>query len=158
MESSEFCYPSGKRVALYNVIDKSVLSFLNKVTEPWKEDEDLKLFFNILQGSNYNQDRLQFNLQIGSLRLMQPGWENAEVKPFYSEFLFSAVIAGRAFYLSAFVLNNELGTKHEFEYVFDLKRNIESLKGVSPALSNEIALLIKLNREIRVNSQVTATV
>lgn len=158
MESFEFCNPSGKRVALYNVIDKSVLSFLNRVTEPWKEDEDLKLFFNILQGSNYNQDRLQFNLLIGSARLMKQDWENIKVKPFYPEFLFNAVIAGKAFYLNAFVIDHESETKHEFEYVFDLNKNVESLKGVSPALSNEITHLIKLNRELRVNSQVSSVV
>ena len=158
MESFEFCNSSGKRVALSNLIDKSVLSFLNRVTEPWKEDEDLRLFFTILNGANYNQERMRFNLKIGSARLMKEDWEIVGLKPFHSEFLFSAVIAGKAFYLTAFVINHEACTKHEFEYVFDLTRNIESLKGVSPTLSNEIVQLIKLNREIRVNSEINAIV
>ena len=158
MESFEFCNPSGKRVALSNLIDKSVLSFLNRVTEPWKEDEDLKLFFNILNGANYNQDRMRFTLKIGSARLMQEDWEVVGLNPFHPEFLFNAVIAGKAFYLTAFVLNHEAGTKHEFEYVFDLNRNIESLKGVSPTLSSEITHLIKLNREIKVKSELNAIV
>lgn len=158
MESFEFCNPSGKRVALSNLIDKSVLSFLNRVTEPWKEDEDLKLFFNILNGANYNQDRMRFTLKIGSARLMQEDWEVVGLNPFHPEFFFSAVIARKAFYLTAFVLNHEAGTKHEFEYVFDLSRNIESLKGVSPTLSSEITHLIKLNREIKVKSELNAIV
>lgn len=158
MVSFEFCNPSGNKIALSNLIDKSVLSFLNRMTEPWKEDEDLKLFFSILNGTNHNQDRLQFKLEIGSARLMKPGWEAVAVKPFYPEFISTIIIAGRTFFLNSKIIDHEGGATHEYNYVFDLSKNIESLKGVPQSFSDQVCKLILLNREIKVKSELTSIV
>lgn len=154
--------------AIINLIDPSVLEFINRLTEPWKDDQDLQMFYEIFKGYRFQDGKLLFSLRIGSDRRINrlPKDENVPTL-FYDEFNVHIRITSKWLYLRAAVFHNTVSRTEAFLYCFKLDREPELPEETfifpggnrrKPELFfDEIYLLRKQNREMRMYSKVEST-
>jgi hypothetical protein len=154
-----------KNLSIINSIDPSVLLFLKQLTEPWKNDHDVQMFFEILNGKSFEEGNVLFSLRIGSDRRIN-GLPKDEKTPalFYDEFNVHLRITSQWLRIRAALFHNTVNRTEVFLYNFKSDKNPEFPEqtlilpggnGRKPEIFfNEIYLLLKQNREIRVYSEV----
>lgn len=167
MESNEHNQNSQSFISVSETMDKNILSFLTKVTAPWKDDHDLQVFYEILNGKRFENGKTLFKLKIGSGRRINPLVEKMKLLPFsYNEFIIDIRLTSRMFHLVIKLFHNAENTIEEFKHnIYPLielgvpKLNQifsqEEISQETQLFLNEILLLLKLNREIRVYSEMT---
>jgi hypothetical protein len=155
--------------AIITRIDKTILSFINGITEPYKNDHDLKTFHEILNGTRFTEGRTVFKLRIGSKRRLNYKMldEPMLLLP-YNEFKIQVRITSRSLNLMLSLFQNEVDKIEGFSYYIDDETDSEIAEEtwVLPEGNNgrrhallfaEILQLHKLNREMTVISELEPT-
>lgn len=158
-----------KTKAIINRIDKSILAFINQLTEPYKDEYDVKMFYKILKGEQIQEGRHVFKIRIGSIRRLDHKLLNEELPPLpYNEFKLQIRLTSTVFHLMLTLFHNEENKTEGFSYHLDdtLDTGVVDETWVLPEgnhgrkpqlLFDEVLLLHKLNREMRITSELEPT-
>ena len=154
-----------ENTALINRIDKSVLNLLDQLTEPYKDQHDIKVFKGVLSRSASPDEKTTFKLRIGSKRRLSTQAPNETVPElFYNEFKVQISVSAHSFHMNTFLFHNDTNSTEGLNYHVDKESNSgmaedtwvlpEGQNGRKPIqLFNEIIQLFKLNREMAVISE-----
>lgn len=161
-----------ENIAIISKIDKTVITFINKIIETQKDDHDIKLFTDILNGNQFRSKYQMFKLQIGSSRRLDIKIFEEESLPevFYNEFTIQIRLSSNSIHLMATIFHNNNDTTEVISYSLDDDLN-SALDDETWLLPNEnhvnqletdgrntnlffddIYQLLKQNREITFNS------
>lgn len=154
---------------IINRIDKRILSFINKLLKPYESGHDIIVFYQILNGQRFEVGNVTFELNVGSARRLDvKKYPTQNQTPqqfealFYNEFKVQMWLTAETFYLTIMLFHNEENITEGFHYHFNHNESEfdnetwvlpEGNLGRSPEkLFEDIYLLNKLNRELRVDS------
>lgn len=154
-----------KNIAIKTKLDAEILNFITKITEPHKDDHDIKMFNDILNGKRFQSTYPIFKLRIGSARRLNRKIFEEENLPevFYNEFKVQIRISSTSVHLMATIFHNEHDKTEGISYTIDetINSGIDEETWVLPEgnagrkselFFEEILQLLKLNREIKFNS------
>lgn len=154
---------------IINRIDKSILAFINQITEQYKNEYDVQMFYKILRGEQFQEGRIVFKMRIGSIRRLEYKLLNEELpKVHYNEFKLQIRLTSTVFHLMLTLFHNEENKTEGFSYHVDdtLDTGVADETWVLPegndgrkpqGLFDEVLLLHKLNREMRITSELEPT-
>jgi len=162
--------------AIINRIDESILAFVDQITEPYKNDHDMKMFYDILTENRFQDGKVSFKLRIGSARRLQMTYDNKLESDKlerlgslpYNEFKIQIRLTSKVFHLMVTLFHNEQNKTEGFSYHVDDSTDSdvaeetwvlpEGNDGRRPELLfNEVCTLHKLNREMRIISELEPT-
>jgi len=144
-------------------IDRNLLVFITKITEPWRNEYDVQMMYAILNSTKEEDTKVEFRSRIGSNRRLNNKTLPYEV--FFNEFTVQMKVSANSFELTAMLFHNTKNYFEEFRYVINPEINdgIPEANWIFPQESetsepemffNEILLLLKQNRDIRIYSEV----
>lgn len=108
--------------SLIKKLDKTILAFVNKITEVEMNKHDQKMFYETLNGTYYSEGYVLLKYKIGSKRRM-----NFKIidKPLesapYNEFIFQIRISANSFHLMATIFHNEKNQTEGMSYSIEGK-------------------------------------
>ena len=152
---------------IINRIDKQILSFITTLLKPHEGGHDIEVFYQILNGERFNVGNVSLILKLGSSRrldikkFLRPIQSPTQFEPlFYNEFKVEINVTSETLSLSAILFHNEENKTEGFHYMFnndesDLSDGTWVLPEGNygrplPKFFDDIYLLNKLNRELRV--------
>jgi hypothetical protein len=150
--------------SLIERIDKILLSFINTLTANWKDDHDIQLLYNLLEGKLENYKNSMLTVKIGSDKRINHKILNETINTnFYNEFIVQIRANSTSFHLMAAIFHSNQLEPEGISYYLDATTNSELASRSHLLLKenqgrdtqdflNEIILLQKLNREIRIES------
>lgn len=158
--------------AIISKIDKTVINFINKIIETQKNDHDIKLFTDILNGNRFQSKYQMFKLQISSSRRLDRKIFEEECLPevFYNEFSIQIRLSYNSIHLMATIFHNKNDTTEGISYALndDVNSGLGDETWLLPNENNvnqletdgrntnlffdDIYQLLEQNREITFNS------
>jgi hypothetical protein len=166
-----------ENTALIKRIEEPIQKFLNQLTESFQNDHDIIMFYEILNGTRFQEGNALFKLGIGSARrLNKKIFDEPIPSLFYNEFTVQIRLTAKSFHMMATLFSNEENKTEGFSYTInetinsgmadetwvlfnqDHKDSALEINGRNPELLFEdIYKLMQLNREIRISSELEPT-
>ena len=154
---------------IINKLDKRLITFINQLTEPYKNEYDVQMFFKILKGEQIQEGRLVYKMRIGSKRRLdfETMCEHLCELP-YNEFKVQFRLSSNVFHMMLTLFHNDKNMTEGISYHVDemmdtgLHENTrvfpnESEGRKTQLLFDEVLLLHKLNRDMRISSELEPT-
>jgi hypothetical protein len=150
--------------SLIKRIDKILLSFINTLTANWKDDHDIQLLYNLLEGKLENFKNTMLTVKIGSDKRINHKILNETINTnFYNEFMVQIRANSTSFHVMATIFHSNQLEPEGISYYLDSTTNsglathshlllTETEGRNTQDFFSEILLLQKLNREIRIES------
>ncbi len=112
---------------IINKIDKGIMAFVNQMTEPYKDSDDMKMFYDILHGKRFPEGTVCLKLRIGSSKRLKMYYgkniaSNIEERLdslINNEFKIHARITSKSFHLMATIFHNENNQIEGMRYNID---------------------------------------
>lgn len=146
-------------------IPSSIMENVNQILKPWRNDNDVQYFYNIIKGNEFSEGNISLTIRIGSARRLNRKHTDPKLEPvFYDELKIELIATAKSFSLSAFIFHNEQNKTEGFSYLFNPELEVEDEfkeTVVLPEGNNgrcpehffaDLTKLIKLNRDIRIES------
>jgi len=152
------------KTAIIYKIDRNILLFLHKITDPWKMGYDVQMFYSILNSVSENDERIIFTMRIGSDSRLNN--KTLPYAAFFNEFAIQIKANSNTFEMKVTLFKNDKGIFEEFNYTIDPKINdgLPDTSWIFPQENetsgpeeffDEILLLLKQSRELRIYSQIS---
>ena len=158
---------------IINKIDKRIMAFVNQMTEPYKDSDDIIMFYEILNGKRFPEGNVPLKYKVGSKRRFNYDmFDEPKATLFYNEFIVKIRLTAKSFHFMATMFHHENNQTEGFSYNIDSKidsrvpdetwvlpegdriDNQTEIDGRKPEIFlEEICQLHKLNREMRTSCE-----
>jgi hypothetical protein len=73
---------------IINKIDKRIMAFVNQMTKPYKDGDDIIMFYEILNGNRFSEGNVLLKYKVGSRRRFNFNmFDEPKATLFYNEFI-----------------------------------------------------------------------
>ena len=162
---------------IINKIDNRIMAFVKQMTEPYKDGDDITMFYEILNGKRFPKGNVQLKYKVGSKRRFNFNmFDEPKATIFYNEFIVQIRLTSQSFHLMATIFHNDNNTTEGLSYTIDSNINSgvpeetwvlpnedtidnqKEIDGRKPELFfAEICQLHKLNRDMKIISVLEPT-
>jgi hypothetical protein len=158
---------------IINKIDKRIMAFVNQMTKPYKDGDDIIMFYEILNGNRFSEGNVLLKYKVGSRRRFNFNmFDEPKATLFYNEFIVQIKLTSKSFHLMATIFHNENNQTEGMSYTIDSTINSgipeetwvlpegdhidnqTEIDGRKPEIFlEEICQLHKLNREMTISCE-----
>lgn len=154
------------KTPIINKIPAIMQERLDQILAPWKNEHDIKMLYDILNGGLFQNGNVTLTIKLGSSRRINYKLLDPEPEPvFYNEFKVLVRVTGSSFHFMATIFHNEGNKTEGFSYFVNLQEASELVdetwmlpEGYNGRATKfffaEITKLLELNREIRIESTI----
>lgn len=101
-------------------VDKTIMAFVKQMTEPYKDGDDIKMFYEILNGNRFPEGNVLLKYKVGSRRRFNYNMFDEPMAPlFYNEFIVQIRLTAKSFHFMATIFHNENNQTEGFSYNVD---------------------------------------
>jgi len=109
---------------IINKIDKRIMAFVNQMTEPYKDGDDIMMFYEILNGKRFPEGNVQLKYTVGSKRRFNFNmFDEPKATIFYNEFIVQIRLTAKSFYFMATMFHDENNQTEGMSYNVDATIN-----------------------------------
>ena len=109
---------------IINKIDKRIMAFVNQMTEPYKDSDDIIMFYEILNGKRFPEGNVPLKYKVGSKRRFNYDmFDEPKATLFYNEFIVQIRLTAKSFHFMATMFHHENNQTEGFSYNIDSKND-----------------------------------
>ena len=109
---------------IINKVDKTIMAFVNQMTEPYKDGDDIIMFYEILNGKRFPEGNVQLKYKVGSKRRFNFNmFDEPKAKVFHNEFIVQIRLTAQSFYFMATMFHDENNQTEGMSYNVDATIN-----------------------------------
>jgi hypothetical protein len=107
---------------IINKIDKRIMAFVNQMTEPYKDGDDIIMLYEILNGKRFPEGNVLLKYKVGSKRRFNYDmFDERKATLFYNEFIVQIRLTATSFHFMATMFHHKNNQTEGFSYNIDSK-------------------------------------